>query len=375
MKLTKAIIAIIVSSLVLCASFSFFFTEKKTFLENENRVPESFPEFTFENISSGDFMASFEEYLKDHFPLRDVFMKIKTAAQIKFGFKEISGVYIKNERLFQKIVSPDISRITESSNLLIGNISDDIKTIISVIPSSSEIYSEQLPKFLEVTDENEVIEKIYAETNADIEFNPISALISAKESGNVFYYTDHHMTSFGALKFYEALCDASGIYHSDVIQFESETLSEDFLGTLHSRVPYGAKTDTIERYSYPNENFVCYTAKGARSELLESSYFADDFLSKKDKYSYFGNNNPPLTVLINETSVTEDEIVIVKDSFMNCIAPHFTENFRKVHMIDARYFKGKKISAYVNENPNVTHLLIVYGINSINDNTGVSTLS
>lgn len=375
MKITKSIIAIIITALVLCASVSILFTEKKTFLENENRVPESFPEFTFKNIASGDFMASFEEYLKDHFPLRDTFMKIKTISQTALGFKEISGVYINDGRLFQKVADPDISRLTDSSNLLISNIPEDITTIVSVIPSASKIYSEQLPKFLEVTDQAEIIKKIYEEIDADIEFDSIPALTDAKKDGNVFYYTDHHMTSYGALAFYDALCDASGIYHSDSDIFTKQILSEEFLGTLNSRVPCGTNADTLERYSYPGESFVCYTAKGARSELTESEYFAEDYLFKKDKYSYFGNNNPPLTVLINEKSVSEDEIVIVKDSFINCIAPHFTEKFRKVHIIDARYFKGKKISSYITENPNVTHLLISYGINSINDNTGISTLS
>lgn len=375
MKLTKAIISIIVTVLVLTASASFLFTEKKAFLENENRFAETFPQFSFKTVASGDFMVSFEEYLKDHFPLRDTFMKIKTASQITLGFKEIAGVYINDGRLFQKVKYPDISRITDSSNLLIKNIPSNITTMISVIPSASTIYSEQLPQFLTVTDESSVIEKIYNETYADIEFNPIESLTDAKQHGNVFYYTDHHMTSYGALAFYSALCDDAGIYHSDIGEFEKIVLSDEFYGTLHSRVPYGTKKDSIERYSSPNENFVCYTAKGARSELAESEYFEKDYLLKKDKYSYFGNNNPPLTVLVNENSVSESEIVIVKDSFMNCMAPHFTENFRKVHIIDARYFKGKKISAYVAENPDVTHLLIVYGINSINDNTGVSTLS
>ena len=80
-------------------------------------------------------------------------------------------------------------------------------------------------------------------------------------------------------------------------------------------------------------------------------------------------------MLENTSSASEDEIVIVKDSFANCFAPYLAEHFKKVHIIDPRYYKGKRISEYINENPAVTHLLIMFGLNSLNDNSGVSTMS
>ena len=42
-------------------------------------------------------------------------------------------------------------------------------------------------------------------------------------------------------------------------------------------------------------------------------------------------------------------------------------------MIDARYFKGA-ISTYVNENPAVTDLVVMYNVNALNDNTGIARL-
>lgn len=134
-------------------------------------------------------------------------------------------------------------------------------------------------------------------------------------------------------------------------------------------------TDTAEKYTRPQETFTAQCANGATSDLFETEYFAAEYLDQKDKYSYFGGGNFPLTILENESSLSPSEIVVIKDSFANCFVPHLTEYFRKVHIIDPRHFKGKRISAYINENQNISDVMILYGLNSLNDNSGISTLS
>ena len=74
MKITKSIIAIIFAVSVVLGMFVFIFGEKKTFSENENKNLAKFPEFTLKSLESGDFTADLEEYMKDHFPLRDPLM-------------------------------------------------------------------------------------------------------------------------------------------------------------------------------------------------------------------------------------------------------------------------------------------------------------
>ena len=70
-------------------------------------------------------------------------------------------------------------------------------------------------------------------------------------------------------------------------------------------------------------------------------------------------------MLENENSKTENEIVLIKDSYANCFAPFLTVDYRRVHIIDPRYFKGMKISNYIKKNPNISDVLILYGIITI----------
>ena len=107
----------------------------------------------------------------------------------------------------------------------------------------------------------------------------------------------------------------------------------------------------------------------------EYPYFSEKALDKKDKYTYFGGDNYPVVILKNENAATDREIVLAKDSFANVFAPYLTENFSTVYVLDQRYLKGKSVSDFVNENEKVTDVLILYGLNSLTDNSGAGMLS
>jgi alginate O-acetyltransferase complex protein AlgJ len=66
---------------------------KETFSENENRVLESMPTPTIDSILDGRFMQSAENYVSDHFPLRNTFVSLNTAAQLFLGRRDLGADY------------------------------------------------------------------------------------------------------------------------------------------------------------------------------------------------------------------------------------------------------------------------------------------
>lgn len=382
MKQTKYVISVIVSAVIFLVMLFFVFGEKKEFSENENRALAEAPEFSVSSVADGSFMNDTEEYLKDHFPARDMLMKLKTRVQLAAGYRKISDVYIGKERLFQNVEQPDTARLTVSANRLFCAIDEEnIRTSVLIVPTASEVYSNELPPNASavVTDQKTLIDKMLSEIECDIAKNAAYVLENHLNDGeNLFYYTDHHWTTYAALLSYNDFAQSSGLTALPPEEYEDykTKICDNFRGTLYSKVPDDTLIDEVYRSDYPRMNFTCKsTASVIRGELLETEYYAAEWLDKKDKYAYFGNANPPLTVLENKDSVSESEIVLIKDSFANCFAPFLTVDYRRVHIIDPRYFKGMKISNYIKKNENVTDVLILYGINSLNDNTGVSTLS
>ncbi len=373
MKLTKYIVSVFLCITLLSGLFLFFVSEKKEFSENENRMLEKLPEFSFDSLESGKYLLKLEDYMKDHLPARDTLMKIKTKAQIISGFKKINGVYIGDGRLIQKVEMPDSAIFIESTNNLFSKIDEDITTTVILVPTAAEIYKEALPGFSLCIDEKQVIDGILSKICCDIKPDLITAFNNAKDGGNLFYKSDHHWTTYGGITAYKLFLELRGKDTSDKA-FDITTVSDSFKGTLYSKVLDDSLNDTIERYDVAGTNFKCKSGNSP-DDLKESDYFAPEYLNKKDKYAYFGNENQPLIVLENDNCDNDDEIVIVKDSFANCIAPLLTSDYRKVHIIDTRYMKKPKVSEYINCSPNVSDVLVLYGLDSLNSNSGISRIS
>lgn len=373
MKLTKYIVSVFLCVTLLSGLILFFISDKKEFSENENRMLEKFPEFSFDALQSGKYLLRLEDYMKDHLPARDALMKIKTQSQIIAGFKKINGVFIGDGRLIQKIDMPDSSIFIECTNNLFSKINEDITTAVILVPTASEIYKEDLPDFAQCIDEKEAIDGIMSGINCDIKPDLITAFNNAKSGGNLFYKTDHHWTTYGGMTAYSLFLESVGKTAEDNV-FDITTVSESFKGTLYSKVLDDSLNDTISRYDVSEVSFRCKSGNSPE-DLKESDYFAPEYLSKKDKYAYFGNGNQPLIVLENENCKNNEEIVIVKDSFANCIAPLFTADYKKVHIIDTRYMKKPKVSEYVNSIPEVSCVLVLYGLDSLNRNSGISRIS
>ena len=377
MKFVKYIISVLISVCILSGTVVFIFSEKKDFSENENRSLADPPEFSTENIADGNFMMETEEYLKDHFPARDLLMKFKTKAQLLAGYRKIGDVFIGKERLYQVVASPDISRLTVSANRLFSAIeSSSLKTSVMLIPTAAEIYPEDLPPYAQVIDESEIIDDILSEIDCDIKINMSDVLKEEKsKENNLFYYTDHHWTTYAAKSAYDKFCEEKNFAVISDDEFDKTCISDEFRGTLYSKILDDSLKDEICRYDYKDMTFSCKSGNVLTGEFKAFEYYAKEYLSKKDKYAYFGGGNLPLLILENENCTQDSEIVVVKDSFANCFIPFLSINYKRIHVIDPRYFKGRTISSYINENKNITDVIIIYGINSLNDNTAVSALS
>ena len=58
-----------------------FALPSEDFSYEENRVLASFPEFSFESLVSGEFTSGIGEFYADRFPLRNIFVGLKAAAE------------------------------------------------------------------------------------------------------------------------------------------------------------------------------------------------------------------------------------------------------------------------------------------------------
>ncbi len=367
--LSKKLTAILTGGFVLSLSILLCVGKKREFSEQENRYLSSFPKFSWEALKEGDFTADLESYLSDHFPFRDFFMGVKTGVELCLGRQEINGIYIAEDGyLIEKYKQPQNTEKIIRSFRGLKEATEQAEVYLMLVPTASCIYADKLPEGAPINSQLDTISQIYEEAGC-VSIPIEEALLSLRDEKEPLYYrTDHHWTSYGAYVAYLEFCKAKGFEHVRLESLEKKVVTEEFKGTIYSKVnDYLRDGDAISIYVDPKEKLtVSYTDTKEQTDSL----YAEEYLDKKDKYSYFLNNIHPLIEITNETIDTEEELVLIKDSYANCMVPFLIKHYKKIYVIDPRFYK-EAASELINQNPKVKDVLLLYNMNTLDTDLGV----
>ena len=184
----------------------------------------------------------------------------------------------------------------------------------------------------------------------------------------LYYHTDHHWTTHGAYVGYQAYCSATGLSPIPEADFQKTCVTTDFHGTIFSKLHDSTVPgDAITLYENPaNRLTVSYPDTGEVTDTL----YNRDYLAQKDKYSMFLNNLHPLVEITNETADSDRQLVLIKDSYANSMVPFLVNHYQKIYVFDTRYYRFGP-SSFINEHPEVTDVLLLYNMNTIDTDLGV----
>lgn len=365
-ELSRKTAAALICVGVLFLSALFCMGEKREFSEQENRYLTGLPEFTWESLRAGEYTAELERYLADHFPFRDFFVGLKTGFELGIGNKEINGVYIAEDGyLIEKYKKPEnTQKIIRAFQGL--QAATEAEVYLMLVPTASVIYSDKLPKNAPMESQIDAMSDIYegAGCRPVHLLGPLGLLRDGEEP--LFYRTDHHWTSYAAYAAYREFCRVRGFEPVELDSLQKKVVTEDFKGTVYSKVnDYSHAGDSIIIYENPEQRLeVCYRDTG---EVTDSLYNYE-YLEKKDKYSFFLNNIHPLVEITNEEASTDSVLVLIKDSYANCIVPFLANHYRKLYVVDPRYYK-EPVSELINAN--AAEALILYNMNTIDTDLGI----
>ena len=328
----------------------------KEFSQQENRMLQQAPKFSFEDLFEGKFTKDFEDYVTDQFAFRDSWTALKARCELAVGKDENKGIFLcENETLIDAFEAPskaDMLSNIEAINILSEN--SDIPVYFGLIPSSAEIWRDKLPEGAPNASQKELIDFCYGEAKAKtVDFH---SALAAHADESIYYRTDHHWTSLGAYYGYTALCDAMGIEPAALESYDETVVTESFLGTTYSSSGYGwIKPESISTYVEQGDTVITNYPSGAP---VEGSLYVESYLEVKDKYSYFyGGNTPLLTV---ETGNEGPSILIVRDSYMDSMSPYLFEHFSEIHIVDLRHYK-LSLAKYIEEN-SIDNILVCYSV-------------
>ena len=346
--------------------------KNENFSEQENRYLAKLPSFSFEKLVSGKYQEEMDNYINDHFVFRNSWIKIKSLAEIALGKTENNNVYIgKDGYLFEKFEytkenKKQIDRIINKVNEFSDKV--DIPIYFMLIPNSIYIQKEKLPDNVIPENQEEIINEIYKKLNDNINKINVTDVLLNNNDKYIFFKTDHHMTSLGAYLTYNEFCLATNKQLKLLQNFEEKIVSKDFLGTFDSKaqVP-NQETDIISIYvNEKNKN-----VQVQYDNEITNSIYNEDYLSKKDKYSFFLNGNNAKVVV--KTNVQNGKkLLLIKDSYSHIMAQFLCQDYEEVHFIDPRYYK-LSLSEYTINNE-ITEILFLYNVSNIVSDLGLVTI-
>ncbi len=354
-----------------------FIWPKQTFSQEENRMLATIPRFSFESFVNGDYLNGVNDYINDHFAFRNIYLKLNSWWEVSvMGKKENNGVYIgKDGYLFEKFKYGEEEKEKVKNNVsAISNFAEtmqeiNIPTYFVLVPNSIYINSDKLPKNVEVPDQEEIINTVNSNVKNTKNINVTSALKEENKIKPLYFKTDHHMNSDGAYVVYREFCNTANVQPVQIKDFNKITVTNDFLGTFDSKAQLINQTPD-EIFVYENE-INTNIKEAIYDKETTKSIFNEEFLTGKDKYSYFLNGNNSKAII--KTKVDNNKkLLIIKDSYAHIMSQFLCENYSEVHFLDPRYTKFD-YKEYVQEN-GITDVLFLYNVSNFATDTNLKLL-
>lgn len=323
-------------------------------MENRNLTPR--PALTLNRLTSGRFMTEAENYVSDQFVLRNVWVGLKSLGEKLSGKQENNDVYFAADgALIRRVDEPDDAQLEKNLQYLNGFAEKvDVPVYFGLIPTAATVQQNRLPNGAPSAEEAVWIENIYSRTKTE-HIDLLSALNLHKEE-YIYYRTDHHWTSLGAFYGANAIFSAMGMEQLQLSDYTPTEVSTGFLGTSYSSAgAWWVSPDVITTYIPETGKEVTSNFTG-RNE--PGRLYAPEQLEVKNKYAYFLGGNQPLCIIRSQT--TGPKLLVIRDSYTDCLAPFLTERFSQVHLYDLRYNR-LSVATYIQEN-DIDVVLVLYSL-------------
>lgn len=362
--------------ILLCVLFCLFiggfgllhiFLPDKEYSEMENRMLESFPEFSAETLFSGEYTSDITTYLSDQFPARDIMVKIKANAE-RFALRmENNGIIFGKDSLTARLENPNTENLGINLNSADGFAAalekGGIPCILAVAPRRVDSCICDLPSSYGDRSQNALWSVIdsYGDSFSGTYIGLREKLRLAADSGEeVYYRTDHHWTSLGAYygytEVFNALRESLGKdigYVRNISEFKRETVTDSFYGTSYSSS--GASfisPDKIELFRFEGDLDIPVINRDTGEQF--DGLYRREYLSVRDKYSVFlGENAGRIDIGCGD----KPKLAVIKDSFAQSLVPFLSADFDIV-MIDPRYFSGSIYRTLTEEKPEAVIILM-----------------
>ncbi len=391
-KLYKVILpCAFVGMLILGLFVSLLIPLRPKFSENEKRELAKFPSFSFSSLADGSFFRGIDSWFSDTFPFREAMISANEKLENLRGFgdriyglnNEVNNISVPSdnnstsdsttenttEEEKEPTVPDQLGEVIQklSNIVVIGDagyeycsfnqeVADKYASIVNktaqklsgktkvysmLVPTSTDItMSDSVRKDINTCDQKEAMDYIYGKMSASVTPVNIYKALRMHRDEYIYFRTDHHWTALGAYYAYEEFAKVKNIKAIALDRFEKKSFGE-FLGSFYTNTNSSTmkkNPDELVAYMPPYKTKLQFTQPDGR---VIDWYLVNDVSSYpvSQKYSAFTAADNPYTVIENKSREKGKTCVIIKESFANAVIPYMVYNYKKVYVVDYRYYK------------------------------------
>ncbi len=347
---------------------------EQDFSQKENRPLATRPKFSLEQAADGSFMEKYEAFRTDQFLGRNLWVSLKNRMDLLIGKRESNGVFKgKDHYLLEAIAEADQEKL-EANLEAIGDFRakyEKVPVYLALAPNAANILSDKLPRFAVTKDQEGMFRSISQELGEGVAWVDLSKTLAAHKKEEIYYRTDSHWTTLGAYYASQQLAESMQLDGTKTPKWEKYVVTNIFNGDLSAKSGYGGGVEE-SIYIYASEKkgeepqiVVEYADEGKKTSTL----YERSKLKEKDAYGLFLGGDHA-RVNIRTTADTTDRLLLVKDSYANCLIPFLTPYYREVIVIDPEYYRGS-LSEIMEENK-ITSVLFLYNGNTFAEDESMS---
>lgn len=332
---------IFVLTLWVVLTLCLWFAPAKAVSDAERRPLAQMPDIRLDSILKGSFMADFEDYTLDQFPLRDGFRTVKSLFhQYVLGQKDNNGIYLSQGYAAQQeypLDTDSIRHALERFNHLHSKYLTDSEVYMAIVPDKGYYLAEDSGH---LSMDYEELYRLFAEGMPWAEQIDLRQVLSIED----YYRTDTHWRQEQLIPAAQAICRTMGLTLPQMADYTVTALECPFYGVYYGQSALPMKPETISIL----ENDLLDSCAVLDHETGKSGSIYD--LSKmegKDLYEVYLSGSKSLLTIENPNAATDRELIVFRDSFGSAIIPLLLADYAKVIVADIRYIQMDVLDRFV----------------------------
>ena len=328
----------------------YLFAPKESFSQLEKRYLAELPKLSWDSLQSGDFSKAAENYMADHVPFRDFFVGFNAYYKLFTGQQAAEEIRVTPEGILLETPTEWDSKAVSANMQAINTFAatTNRQVDLMIVPSAGWAVAGY--------DDEAKIRNIYALAEENVTSVDVLTSLALEDRAALYYRTDHHWTSLGAYTAYTAYMEAKARPYRAKADFTIEVVP-GFHGSTYSRSAlWLTPAEPIELWTGTHGLQVT----NGESDAIHEGIFYRERLEDTDKYTVFLDGNHSLVTIHNPDAAGKGSLLVIRDSYSNCLGGFLTESYETVILVDLRYYK-QPVSQLLQQQ-DFDHILVCYSL-------------